>query len=292
MSIELRLAQKKKAIDRELESILSRGDSLLYQAMRYSVLGGGKRFRPLLLLCSGEEFGVRTEEALPFACAVELIHNYSLVHDDLPSMDDDDFRRGKSTCHKAFGEDIALLAGDALLTLAFEAIASAHLEMSPDRKKERVIAELSKYAGTEGMIGGQLLDITLTPETISKELFHELIQKKTGALITVSVRIGAILGGANESRMEAITQFGENIGLAFQTKDDLSDAIEDVQREDVYRPNSVSLFGLDEAIERLNTFVSEGLQALERGAVASKELRFLAKKLMIVKNKGENEHNS
>lgn len=292
MSIELRLAQKKEAIDRELESILSHGDSLLYQAMRYSVLGGGKRFRPLLLLCSGEEFGVRTEDALPFACAVELVHNYSLVHDDLPSMDDDDFRRGKSTCHKAFGEDIALLTGDALLTLAFEVIASAHIEMNPDRKKERVIAELSKYAGTDGMIGGQLLDITLTPDTISQELFHELIQKKTGALITVSVRIGGILGGANESRMEAITQFGENIGLAFQTKDDLSDAIEDVQRADVYRPNSVSLFDLDKTIERLETFVSEGLQALERGAVASEDLRFLANKLLVVKNKVKNEHNS
>ncbi len=292
MSIELRLAQKKEAIDRKLESILPRGDSLLYQAMRYSVLGGGKRFRPLLLLFSGEEFGVRAEDALPFACAVELIHNYSLVHDDLPSMDDDDFRRGEPTCHKAFGENIALLTGDALLTLAFEVIASAPLERSSDVQKEQAIVDLSRHAGTEGMIGGQLLDITLSPGTISKELFHELIQKKTAALITASVRIGAILGGANESQMEAITAFGENIGLAFQTRDDLLDALEDTQREDAYRPNSVSLFGLDKAIERLDAFVSEGLQALVRGALASEELRFLAKKLLDVKNKGKNEHNS
>ncbi len=292
MSIELRLAQKKEAIDRKLESILPSGDSLLYQAMRYSVLGGGKRFRPLLLLSSGEEFGVSVEDALPFACAVELIHNYSLVHDDLPSMDNDDFRRGEPTCHKAFGEDIALLTGDSLLTLAFEVMAAAPLERGSDMQKEKVIAELSRYAGTEGMIGGQLLDITLTPESISKELFHELIQKKTAALITASVRIGAILGGANESQMKAITAFGENIGLAFQTRDDLLDAIEDVQREDAYRPNSVSLFGLDKAIERLDAFVSESQQALERGAFASEELRFLAKKLLDVKNKGKNEHNS
>lgn len=292
MNIELRLAQKKEAIDRKLESILPRGDSLLYQAMRYSVLGGGKRFRPLLLLSSGEEFGVRAEDALPFACAVELIHNYSLVHDDLPSMDDDDFRRGEPSCHKAFGEDIALLTGDALLTLAFEVMASALLERDSDTQKEQAIVELSRHAGTEGMIGGQLLDITLSPETISKELFHELIQKKTAALITASVRIGAILGGANESQMEAVTAFGENIGLAFQTRDDLLDALEDTQREDAYRPNSVSLFGLEGAMKRLETFVSEGLQALVRGAFASEELHFLAKKLLDVKNKGKNEHNS
>jgi geranylgeranyl diphosphate synthase type II len=292
MHVEIRIAQKKEAIDRELALILSRGDSLLYQAMRYAVLGGGKRFRPLLLLCSGEEFGVRIEDAMPFACAVELVHNYSLVHDDLPSMDDDDFRRGKPTCHKAFGEDISLLTGDALLTLAFEVMASARLEMEPDARKERAIAELGRYAGTEGMIGGQLLDITLTPETISQDLFHELIQKKTSALITVSVRIGAILGGANESRMEAITAYGENIGLAFQIKDDLLDALEDAQKADAYRPNSVSLFGLDKTLERLDAFVSEGLKALERGTFASRELRFLAEKLLDVKNRVENEYNS
>jgi geranylgeranyl diphosphate synthase type II len=207
-------------------------------------------------------------------------------------MDNDDFRREKPTCHKAFGEDVALLAGDALLTLAFEIMASAPLKMSPNTKKERAIAELGRHAGIEGMIGGQLLDITLTPEAISQDLFHELIQKKTGALIVVSVRIGAILGGANESQMEAITQFGEKIGLAFQTRDDLLDAIEDAQKADVYRPNSVSLFGFDKAMEMLDAFVSEGLQALERGAFASEELRFLAKKLLDVKNKVKNEHNS
>ena len=143
MNTEFRLAQKKETIDRELERILSPGDSLLHQAMRYSVLGGGKRFRPLLLLCSGEEFGACGEAALPFACAVELIHSCSLVHDDLPSMDDDDFRRGRPTCHKAFGEDIALLVGDALLTLAFEVAASVPLDQSPGvtKKKEQAIKD-------------------------------------------------------------------------------------------------------------------------------------------------------
>jgi geranylgeranyl diphosphate synthase type II len=287
MNIELRLAQKKETIERELERILSPGDSLLNEAMRYSVLGGGKRFRPLLLLSSAEEFGVPLEDALPFACAVEFIHNYSLVHDDLPSMDDDDVRRGKPTCHKAFGEDIALLAGDALLTLAFEVVASSPRDPNSDTcgKKDQAITELGRHAGTEGMIGGQLLDITLTPEAVSRELFHELVQKKTGALITVSVRIGAILGGANESQMEAVTQYGKNIGLAFQTRDDLKDAMEDTKRKDVYRPNSVSLFGLDESSKRLDAFVAKGLQALVKGDVSSPELRFLAKTLLDVKNK-------
>lgn len=287
MNPELSLAQKKEAIERALERTLSPGESLLHQAMRYSVLGGGKRFRPLLLLSSAEEFGVRLENALPYACAVELIHNYSLVHDDLPSMDDDDVRRGKPSCHKTFGEDIALLAGDALLTLAFEVASSSPLEENPVavRNKELVIRELGRYAGTEGMIGGQLLDITLTSDSISQELFHELVQKKTGALITASVRIGAILGNANVSQMEAITRYGESIGLAFQTKDDMQDAGEDAKRKDVFRPNSVSLFGLDQARKRLETFVSEGLQALERGRIFSPELRFLAKKILDVKNK-------
>lgn len=287
MDTELRLAQKKEAIERELERILSPGDSLLHKAMRYSVLGGGKRFRPLLLLSSAEEFGVPLEDALPFASAVELIHNYSLVHDDLPSMDDDDVRRGKPTCHKAFGEDIALLAGDALLTLAFEVVSSSPLDQKTyfGKSKERAIAELARHAGTEGMIGGQMLDITLSPETISPEIFHELVQKKTGALITASVRIGAILGGANESQLEAVTQYGINIGLAFQTKDDLQDSVEDAERKNVYRPNSVSLYGLEKAFRRLDSFVSEGLRALERGEVLSPELRFLAKKLLDVKNK-------
>ncbi len=287
MNPELSLAQKKEAIERALERTLSPGESLLHQAMRYSVLGGGKRFRPLLLLSSAEEFGVRLENALPYACAVELIHNYSLVHDDLPSMDDDDVRRGKPSCHKTFGEDIALLAGDALLTLAFEVASSSPLEENPVavRNKELVIRELGRYAGTEGMIGGQLLDITLTSDNISQELFHELVQKKTGALITASVRIGAILGNANVSQMEAITRYGESIGLAFQTKDDMQDAGEDARRKDVFRPNSVSLFGLDQARKRLETFVSVGLQALEKGQIFSPELRFLAKKLLDVKNK-------
>lgn len=292
MNVETRIAQKKTTIDRELERILPGGDSPLVQAMKYSVLGGGKRYRPLLLLSTGEALGASPEVALPFGCAVELIHSYSLIHDDLPSMDDDDFRRGKPSCHKAFGENIALLAGDALQTLAFEVMASAPLAKEAEMHKVQALAELSRRAGWRGMIGGQLLDITLTPDTISEATFHELIRKKTAALITVSVRIGAMLAGADTSRMEAITVFGENIGLAFQTRDDLLDALEDAQRKDAFRPNSVSLFGLEGAMERLDSFVSEGLQALDRVGLDSEELRYLARKLLDVQNRMPNGHNS
>jgi len=163
MEVEDELIQKKRAVDRYLEQLLSREDSLIDQAMRYVVFSGGKRFRPLLALSSGECFGVSHEIVLPFACALELIHNYSLIHDDLPSMDDDDFRRGKPSCHKAFGENIALLAGDGLLTMAFGVMAKAPVGEKWLTKKEILISEISRLAGVEGIIGGQALDISYSP---------------------------------------------------------------------------------------------------------------------------------
>ena len=162
MKVEERLKLKRKAVERELESILSQEKSLLFQAMRHAVFSGGKRFRPLLALSSGECFGASPDLVLPFACALELIHNYSLVHDDLPSMDNDDFRRGKPSCHKAYGEDIALLAGDSLLTMAFEIAAQAPLRNNLQIKRGQIIKEISQFAGVRGMIGGQLMDITLS----------------------------------------------------------------------------------------------------------------------------------
>ncbi|MEE9390714.1 MAG: polyprenyl synthetase family protein, partial [Candidatus Aminicenantaceae bacterium] len=171
MNVEDRLYQKKEAVDRELERILPREDTLLFQAMRHAVLSGGKRFRPILVLSSGECFDVSQATLLPFACALELIHNYSLIHDDLPSMDNDDFRRGKPSCHKAYGEAIALLAGDGLLTLAFEVLALAPLEEELLERKNQVIMDIGKLAGIDGMIGGQFMDIILSPEEITEEEF-------------------------------------------------------------------------------------------------------------------------
>ncbi|MBM3284777.1 MAG: hypothetical protein FJY81_02795, partial [Candidatus Aminicenantes bacterium] len=157
MRPEESLAVRKRLVERELGRVLAREDSPLFQAMRYAVLNGGKRFRPLLLFASGACFGARRRILLPFACALELIHNYSLIHDDLPAMDDDDFRRGQPSCHRAFGEDIALLAGDGLLTLAFEMMAGAAVPGELVGRKQEAIRSISRAAGVSGMIGGQFL---------------------------------------------------------------------------------------------------------------------------------------
>lgn len=280
MKVEDRLSQKKKAVDRELELILPEEDSPLFQAMRYAVLSGGKRFRPLLALSSGECFGVSQDVVLPFACALELIHNYSLIHDDLPSMDNDDFRRGKPSCHKAFGEDIALLAGDALLTLAFEVLARAPVSANLQSQKEQLIIEIGHLAGVRGMIGGQLMDITLSPEELTEETMHELILKKTGALIVASVKTGGLLGKAGNSEFKAIVQYGRNIGLAFQIRDDILDSEGEERREKKLSPNYVSLFGNEVSEQRLKSFVGIARSALEETSLESEELHYLASKLL------------
>lgn len=280
MKVEDRLSQKKKAVDRELELILPEEDSPLFQAMRYAVLSGGKRFRPLLALSSGECFGVSQDVLLPFACALELIHNYSLIHDDLPSMDNDDFRRGKPSCHKAFGEDIALLAGDALLTLAFEVLVRAPVSADLLSQKEQLIIEIGYLAGVRGMIGGQLMDITLSPEELTEETMHELILKKTGALIVASVKTGGLLGKAGNSEFNAIVQYGRNIGLAFQIRDDILDSEGEEIREKNLSPNYVSLFGNEVSEQRLKSFVGIARSALEETSLESEELHYLASKLL------------
>lgn len=291
MQVRDRLLQKKQAVDRELEQLLAEGDSVLFQAMRHAVFSGGKRFRPLLALSSGECFGVPQDIILPFACALELIHNYSLIHDDLPSMDNDDFRRGKPSCHRAFGEDIALLAGDGLLTLAFEAMAKAPLEEKDLGKKLRLIAEISRLAGVRGMIGGQFMDISSSPHRITEEEYFELIQKKTGSLLVASLKAGAILGDAASSQVQALEDYGRNIGLAFQIRDDILDAFQGARRSHPLRPNAVSLFGFDEARRRLHVFVEKANKALEDAGLKSEELCHLALRLLNLESESEDEQN-
>jgi len=284
MIIEEKLIRKKKAVESRLSDILSREDSILFQAMRYSVLSGGKRFRPLLALSSGECFGVSIDIVLPFACAIELIHNYSLIHDDLPSMDNDDFRRGKPSCHRAYGENVAILAGNALLTLAFEVASKAHLDGEFSLRKEQVITDLSHLAGAEGMIGGQFLDITLPSEKISEEKLYELILRKTGALIIASVKIGPVLAGASSSQIKAIEEYGKNIGIAFQIRDDILDSASDKCKSKLQQPNFVSLFGLEESKYRLKKSIELGIMALDDLLLKTDDLRFLALKLSKIKN--------
>jgi geranylgeranyl diphosphate synthase, type II len=208
-----------------LDELLSPASSYpedIHSAMRYAVFPGGKRFRPVLVLSAYEAFAKKPNEALPFACAVELIHSYSLAHDDLPSMDNDDFRRGKPSLHKKFGEALAILTGDALLTKAFQIISDDRLIHFNTSVTLKAIQELSSSAGAEGMVGGQSVDIRRTGSHTASELSYIHLMKTAG-LIKSSVRIGSILGGASNEQLSALTEYGLNLGLAFQMLDDIND---------------------------------------------------------------------
>lgn len=191
----------------------------LRAAIEYSLFAGGKRLRPALALGAAELICGDDTSALPVACALEMIHTYSLIHDDLPSMDNDDLRRGKPTSHKVYGEAIAILAGDALLTLAFQAAA--------DCGNVAVIREIAKAAGAEGMVGGQVIDLESENLMLGVPELRNLHAKKTGALIRVAVRVGAMAARANTAQLDALTRYGEAIGLAFQIADDILDVVGD-----------------------------------------------------------------
>jgi geranylgeranyl pyrophosphate synthase len=263
----------RKAVDAELDRLLAADGSRLLEAMRYAVLGGGKRFRPLVLLAAGEAFGASRPALLPFACAVELIHNYSLVHDDLPAMDNDDLRRGRPSCHKAFGEGLALLAGDGLLSLAFEALARAPHPQGQAERKDRALLEIAAAAGVGGMIKGQWLDISLRREDAEADAFIDMIGKKTGALIQASAKAGAVLAGAPAPGLAAIGEYGAALGLAFQLRDDLADAGRSGSPSGL---DAVAVFGREGARARLGEYVADALAALDGGKIASAELRHLA----------------
>lgn len=192
----------------------------LAQAMRYSVFAGGKRLRPALAMATCRAVGADDEPVLPFAGALELIHTYSLIHDDLPAMDDDDLRRGRPTSHKVFGEAMAILAGDALHTLAFESLL-AHLE--PADLGRRIAAELAHAAGPRGMVGGQVEDLEVSGQIPDEETLHRIQGRKTGALLCAACRGGAIIGGAAPEVVEAVGRYGRHVGFAFQMVDDVLD---------------------------------------------------------------------
>ncbi|MBU1475479.1 MAG: polyprenyl synthetase family protein [Acidobacteria bacterium] len=276
MTIDNLLRDHKQMIEEALERLLSGGSTPLHLAMRSAVLSGGKRYRPLLMIAAGEYFHVPLDRILPFACGLELIHNYSLVHDDLPCMDDDDMRRGRPTVHRAYGEDIALLTGDALLSLAFEVMADASGGPEFLPQKVRTIQEISRFSGAKGMIGGQFLDIRYIPEEATEELLLELMAKKTGGLITAAVRVGGILGDAPEAGLRALTTYGENIGLAFQTRDDILDYRQDESKDRPFRPNAAHFFGLEQAKTRLNQYIDRAQIVLCDAGIQSESLVYHA----------------
>ena len=225
-NIEAYLSRRAAEVNQWMESLVPSEmtpPQNLHRAMRYSLLGGGKRLRPVLVLMAGEALGAATDDLMPAACAMEMIHTYSLIHDDLPAMDNDDLRRGRPTCHKAFGDAMAILAGDALLTLAFEVLASDAPAGDVDRQI-RVVKEVAAAAGTvNALIGGQVADIENEGRQVTDDTLEYIHRSKTGAMIRASVTIGGIIAGVDRNQIETLRCYGEKIGLAFQVADDILD---------------------------------------------------------------------
>jgi geranylgeranyl diphosphate synthase type II len=231
MSFREHLARQQQLIDCELDRLVpaeSVPPETIHRAMRYSLFAGGKRVRPILCVEAAHAVCDTPRGIATAACSLELIHTYSLIHDDLPALDNDDYRRGKLTSHKVFGEAMAILTGDALLTLAFETLSK--MDAVPDDRKTHVIAELATAAGTAGgMIGGQVADLEGEGKEPNAQLLESIHRAKTGALLRASVRMGAIYAGADQQQLEAISRFGEHVGLAFQIVDDILDVEESSQ---------------------------------------------------------------
>src|SRR5215213_2786025 len=225
LELEGLLAESRALVEVELNSLLpstATAPEKIHQAIRWSVFAGGKRFRPALLLATGQAFGAAIDSLIKTACAFEMVHTYSLIHDDLPAMDDDDLRRGRPTCHVRFDEATAILAGDALQTLAFQTIAQDE-ELSSETRIA-LISELARAAGTpDGMVAGQALDMEAETRQVNSAQLEEIHRLKTGALIVAAARSGAIIGGASESELAAVTSYGAHLGLLFQITDDFLD---------------------------------------------------------------------
>ncbi len=276
-------------IEQRLEASLKHADTKfdsVYKAMEYSLLSGGKRLRPFILNEFYKACGKNDDGALNFAAALEMIHTYSLIHDDLPAMDNDDFRRGRPSCHKAFGEDIALLAGDGLLTLAFETAAKTE-GISADKVLKAIIV-LSTCAGNDGMIGGQVIDLVSEGTNLELSTVKEMYIKKTGALIAAAAEIGTILAGGTEKQVLAAKDYALNLGIAFQIQDDILDKIGDSALlgkpvgSDAKNEKStyVSITGLEKAKSDVEEYTKKAVLALETFGEAGKNLKDLAEYLI------------
>jgi geranylgeranyl diphosphate synthase type II len=280
------LNERKKMVEAALAAHLDRCDgapATLREAMSWSLLAGGKRLRPILALAACEAVGGKPDDAIDAACAVEFVHTYSLIHDDLPAMDDDDFRRGRPTSHKKFGEAVAILAGDALCAEAFR-VAAQHRKGREERVAD-VVYELARASGAVGMVGGQVIDIEATGKKIAVEELETLHRAKTGELLLVAVRAGARMGGADQAAMERLTVYGRALGLAFQIVDDVLDITADLQTlgkdpgsdREAGKTTFVDLLGVDGARARAQAVMNEGIGALEPFGGKADALRALAR---------------
>ncbi len=285
------LQDRQKIVEEALEQYLPGEDNIpadIYKAVRYSVFNGGKRVRPILCLAAAEAVGGDLGSAIPVACALELIHSYSLIHDDLPAMDDDDFRRGKPACHKVFGENMAILAGDALLTEAFVLLSHVEKVRLSAERRLAVIQEIAHAAGISGMIGGQALDVLSDKFVSDENILYEIHRRKTGALIVASVKTGAIIFNARKDKIQALAEYGINLGLAFQIADDIlnvegnrelmgKETGSDAARNKLTYP---SLLGLDTAKEKLARYIDAAVASLSGFDERARPLLVIARYIM------------
>ncbi|MBQ9757295.1 MAG: polyprenyl synthetase family protein [Clostridia bacterium] len=293
MIFEEKLNEYIMRINAEIEANFTDEDCLqrvVYDAMRYSITAGGKRLRPVLSFAVCDMLGGSLPDALRFGVAIECIHTYSLIHDDLPCMDNDDLRRGMPTCHKKFGEANALLAGDGLLTRAFEYLADfgAYKDVTPQTVL-KVVFEIAKSAGCAGMIGGQIVDLECEgKENVDEKTLNYLHNRKTGELIRVSALVGALAADAGENEIKAVTEFAKKLGLAFQIQDDILDCIGDEKAlgkpigsdAENKKTTYVTLLGIDAAREKASALTSDAIRALEIFGDRAKFLKELALNLM------------
>ena len=253
----------------------------IMESMNYSLSAGGKRLRPILTMEACKVVGGNVEDAIPFAMAIEMIHTYSLIHDDLPALDNDDLRRGKKTNHIVYGEDMAILAGDALLNYAFEVMLSNSIDKENPNKYLQAINEIAKTSGIYGMIGGQVVDIQSENKQISKEMLDYIHNNKTAAIIIGCMRAGAIIGDATQEQLEKITKYAKNIGLSFQIVDDILDIVGDESKlgkkvgSDIENHKSTypSLIGLDESMNIAYELIQEAKESINS---INKETKFLS----------------
>ena len=278
-------------MEEALEHYLPGEDNIpadIYKAVRYSVFNGGKRIRPILCLAAAEAVGGDLGPAIPVACALELIHTYSLIHDDLPAMDNDDFRRGKPTCHKVFGENMAILAGDALLTEAFVLLSRAEKVRLSAERRLAVIQEIAQAAGICGMVGGQALDVLSGKSASDEDTLYEIHRRKTGALIVAAVKSGAIIFNARKDKIQALAEYGINVGLAFQIADDIlnvegdrelmgKETGSDAAHDKLTYP---SLMGMDVAKEKLAKYIEAAEASLSGFDERARPLLVIARYIM------------
>jgi len=285
--LEAYLTERRALVDAALARLLPSEDTpppTVHRAMRYSVMAGGKRLRPILVIAGAEAVGAAPAVVMPTACALELIHTYSLIHDDLPAMDDDDYRRGRLTNHKVFGDAMAILAGDALLTLAFKLVAENAALVKDARVICDVVAEIADAAGTGGMVAGQVVDIESEGKAIPPETLEYIHTHKTAALLRASLSVGVRLGGGDAAALAAIGDAGQSLGLAFQIVDDILDvegASADLGKtagKDAAagKPTYPALFGLEASRRLASDCVTRAIDGL-RGAGLAGQLPAIAR---------------